>query len=270
VIRKLTTSAVDAGTPLAAWLSSRLGVSEEEARRRVEAGSVYLDGRRAHDPGTVLRAGQRLAVHQAAEASAASWRVAFEDAEVLAIDKPEGLPVTAERAGGRALDVEVAARWPGATLLHRIDRDTSGLVLFARGGVARKRLHAALETGRIHRFYAAVVAGAPERDDLRLDATIGPDPADPRRMRAGVSGGKPALSLVHVERRAADRALLTVELVTGRTHQIRVHLAAAGHPILGDRIYGGPPAPRLLLHARRLTWPGGRAESPLPEEMSQL
>jgi RluA family pseudouridine synthase len=266
VIRKLTTSAVDAGTPLSAWLAARLGVGEEEARRRVAAGSVYLDGRRARDPASRLRAGQRVAVHPAPATTAASWRVAFEDAEALAIDKPAGLAVAAERGGGRSLDVEVAARWPGATLVHRIDRDTSGLVLFARGRAARQRLHAALATGGIQRLYAAVIAGAPPDDDLRLEWPIGPDPADPRRMRAGVPGGKPALSLVHVERRAADRALVSVELVTGRTHQIRVHLAAAGHPLLGDRLYAGPPAARLMLHARHLAWPGGHAESPLPSD----
>jgi 23S rRNA-/tRNA-specific pseudouridylate synthase len=92
-------------------------------------------------------------------------------------------------------------------------------------------------------------------------------------MRAGVPGGQPAASLVRVRRRGAGRALVEVELVTGRTHQIRVHLSAAGWPILGDPIYGGPAAelaPRLALHAEQLEWPGGSARSPLPEEIEQL
>jgi RluA family pseudouridine synthase len=269
VIRKLSAAAVDAGAPLATWLSARLGLSVDEARRRVEAGAVYLDGRRVRDPAVALRAGQRIAVHETPAATRAAWTVAFEGPDAVVIDKPAGLPVAAERGGGRSLDAEVAARWPGATLLHRIDRETSGLVLFARGRDARRRLQTDLGAGRIRRLYAAVVAGEPP-DALRLDAAIGPDPADPRRMRAAVPGGKPALTVARVVRRAAGRALLEVELHTGRTHQIRAHLAGAGYPILGDRAYGGPPAPRLALHARRLEWPGGHAESPVPEPLGAL
>jgi RluA family pseudouridine synthase len=269
VIRKLRTSAVDAGQPLAAWLALRLGMDAEAARGRVSGGAVYVDGRRVRDPDLPLAAGQRIAVHPEPASTGTAWRVVHEDADVVVVEKPAGLPVTSARGGGGALDAEVAARFPGATLVHRIDRDTSGLVLFARGRAARQRLAGALERREMERLYVAAVLGAPP-EEMRLDATIGPDPADPRRMRAGVSGGDAALSLVRVRGRGDGRALVEVRLVTGRTHQIRVHLSAAGFPILGDPLYGGAAAalaPRLALHAERLAWPGGEARAGCPEEI---
>jgi RluA family pseudouridine synthase len=267
--RKLTTSAADVGAPLAEWLERRLGMGQDEVMRRVAAGAVYIDGARERDGGRTLGAGQRVVVHEPAAANAAAWRVVYEDADVLVVDKPAGLATVADRAGGRSLDVEVAALHPAARPFHRIDRDTSGLVLFTRRRAARQQLAAALERGAVERIYAAVVVGAPP-DALVLDAPIGPDPDDRRRMRAGVPGARPARSDVRVRARGAARALVEVRLVTGLTHQIRVHLSSAGWPIVGDVLYGGPPAARLALHAERLVWPGGSAVAPLPEEVAAL
>jgi 23S rRNA pseudouridine1911/1915/1917 synthase len=267
-VRKLTTSAVDAGAGLAAWLAARLGLAAGEARRRVAAGAVYVGGRRAHDPDLVLAGSERIVVHEPRAAPDDGWRVVHEEAGIVVVDKPAGLPVTRGRAGGAALEPLVAGRFPGARAFHRIDQDTSGLVLFARGDGAR-RLAAALAAGRLEREYLAVVAGAPP-DVLCLDAPIGPDPADRRRMKAGVPGGKPARTDVTVVRRVAGRALVRARLSTGLTHQIRVHLAGVGHPVLGDTVYGGPPAARLALHATRLGWPGGEAASPLPADLDAL
>jgi 23S rRNA-/tRNA-specific pseudouridylate synthase len=127
--------------------------------------------------------------------------------------------------------------------------------------------------------YLAVVDGAPTWDAIRLDAPIGRDPGDPRRRRARVSGGDPAVTHAEVVRRGVDpggapAALVRARLETGRTHQIRVHLADAGHPILGDPLYAPPPvaarAPRLALHATRLAWPGGTAVSPLSAGLAVL
>jgi 23S rRNA pseudouridine1911/1915/1917 synthase len=267
--RKLTTSLADAGAPLAAWLERRLGLSADEIGRRVAAGAVYVNGARERDADRCLVAGERVVVHEPPAATPLSWRVVYENADVVVVDKPPGLPTVADRGGGRALDLEVAQRYAGARAFHRIDRETSGLVLFTRRRSARQALAAALASGTLERRYAAVVVGAPP-DAMVLDAPIGPDPADRRRMRAGVPGGRPARSEMRVRDRSLSRATVEVLLVTGLTHQIRVHLSAAGWPIVGDSLYGGPSAPRLALHAERLSWPGGAALSPLPDDVAAL
>ncbi len=266
--RKLRTSAADDGAPLAAWLAVRLALPEEETRRRVVAGGVYVDGARERDPARPLRAGQKLVVHEPAAEHAGAWRVVVLDEGVIVVDKPAGLSVAAERTGGRSLDLELAARYPGTTLFHRIDRETSGLVLFTRRRETRQLLAAALARGEVQRGYVAVVAGAPP-DELVLDAPIGPDPADRRRMRAGAAG-RPARTVGRVRLRRGGRAVLELQLVTGVTHQLRAHLSGAGWPIVGDVLYGGPVAARLALHAERLAWPGGSAVSVVPAEVLDL
>lgn len=269
--RKLTTSEVDAGAPLGDWLARRLDLDAGAAHARVAAGAVYVDGRRERDAARVLRGGEKIVVHDPPAGAAGRWRVVHEEPDLLVVDKPSGLPVIAGRAGGAALATEVAAAFAGMQPFHRIDRDTSGLVLFARAGGAR-RLAAALAAGTLVREYLAVVAGTP-LDHLVLDAPIGPDPADRRRMKAGVPGGKPARTDVVVVRRGDRTTLVRARLTTGLTHQIRVHLAAADHPVVGDTLYGGPPAPRLALHAEFLEWPGppgASARSPLPTEIETL
>jgi len=271
VTRKLTTSDVDAGASVAAFLALRLGLDAGAAQARIVAGAVYVDGRRERDATRVLRGGERIAVHDPPEGAAAGWRVVREEPDLVVVDKPSGLAVIAGRAGGAALATEVAAAFPGMHPFHRIDRDTSGLVLFARAGGA-KRLADALAAGTLVREYLAVVAGAPP-ERLVLDAPIGPDPADRRRMKAGVPGGKPARTEVAVVRYGTRTTLVRARLATGLTHQIRVHLAAAGHPVVGDTLYGGPTGPRLALHAEHLEWPGpprASARSPLPAEIEAL
>jgi 23S rRNA pseudouridine1911/1915/1917 synthase len=266
--RKLRASGADAGQALAPWLALRLGLGAPLAEERVRGGAVYVAGRRVRDPGKLLCAGDAIVVHELPPAAPASWRVVHADAEVIAVEKPAGLAVTAGRSGGAALEELVAQRYPGARAFHRIDQGTSGLVLFARGDGAR-RLAAALAAGALEREYRAVVA-APGPEPRVLDAVIGPDPADRRRMRAGVAGGKPARTEVWTLERGGGRALVGARLHTGLTHQIRVHLAHVGLPIVGDRLYGGAPAERLALHAARLAWPGGAAESPLPDALRAL
>jgi RluA family pseudouridine synthase len=200
--------------------------------------------------------------------------VVHEDDEVLVVEKPIGVASQAARdRAADALDRLVARRDPGARLLHRLDRDASGLVLFTRTGAARRRLAALLDRGAVERRYAAVAWGHLAADAGVLDRPIGPDPRDRRRMSAGAHG-RPALTRYRVVRRGhapggSPTTLVELDLATGRTHQIRVHLAAAGHPLCGDRLYGpaDPPEPiaRLCLHAIRLAWPGAApVESPRP------
>jgi 23S rRNA pseudouridine1911/1915/1917 synthase len=271
-VRKFRTSGADAGQRLGAWLAARLGEPEAVARERIVAGGVYVDGRRERDPARVLAAASSISVQPRVE-QAVAWRVVHEDADVVVIDKPAGLAVQATREAGGALDEQVARRYAGATLVHRIDRDTSGLVLFARTDAARARLQAALAERRLAREYLAIVRGTAPHE-MTLDATIGPDPRDRRRQAARVPGGQAARTHVRLVRTHLDRSLLGCVLDTGRTHQIRVHLADAGWPILGDPLYAPAEvraaAPRLALHATRLAWPGGAAESPLPDELAAL
>ena len=270
--RKLSTASGDRGRPLAEFLAERLGLGAGEAVELVRRGAVYVDRRREEDPARCLGDRHKITVQADPGASPGSSRgtitagdvvVVWRDAEVLVVDKPAGVPSQATReASEGALDRAVAAIDPGARLLHRIDRGASGLVLFTRTAAARSRFAALLEGGRVERRYQAVAHGHLAAEEGVLDLPIGPDPADRRRMSAG--RGRPAETRYRVLRRGASDgapvSLLELDLLTGRTHQIRVHLAHAGHPLVGDALYGGappsPPAPpRLYLHAARLAWP---------------
>jgi RluA family pseudouridine synthase len=267
--RKFRASAADAGQPLGAWIGARLGVGDEAGADLVRRGAVYVDGSRVRDPAQLLSAGRRLTVYPPSE-TPVGYRVVHEDPDVLVVDKPAGVPTQATRQAGGALDEQVAAAYPGAVALHRLDREASGLVLFARTQEARARLQPLVSRGAIHREYAALAEGVPASDTMTIDSPIGADPADHRRRKAGVPGGEPARTRVAVVRRFDSAVLLRITLGTGRTHQIRVHLSSVGHPILGDPLYAPAGAraraPRLCLHATRLEWPGGAAESPVPDE----
>jgi RluA family pseudouridine synthase len=277
--RKLTASGRDRGRPLADFLAERLGLDRAGAAALVRAGGVYVGRARVEEPGRALDAGERVTVHEPAgpdaevadsvssaalAADVHAIAVVHADPEVLVVDKPAGMPsqATRETTAG-ALDRLVARDEPGARLLHRLDRDASGLVLFTRNPAAHRRFAALLREGGLERSYAAVAWGHVGAGAGRLDRPIGPDPRDRRRMAAGQ--GRSALTLYRAVRRGrtstgAPTTLLELDLATGRTHQIRVHLSGAGHPLCGDRLYGpaAPPAPvaRLCLHACRLAWPG--------------
>ncbi|MSP16867.1 MAG: RluA family pseudouridine synthase [Myxococcales bacterium] len=277
--RKFRTSAVDVGQELGSWLTARLaGGSGDDAAdgpALVRAGAVYIAGRRVRDPGTILGVAETVTVYEdAPRAPAGEWRLAHRERDLLIVDKPAGLATQAERASAGALDEQVAARFPGAVPLHRLDREASGLVLFARTAPGRRRLQRALDEGRVVREYLAVVDGTPATAAFTLDAPIGRDHLQPLRRAVHGAGAEPARTWVEVDRSAAGLTLVRVRLDTGRTHQIRVHLAAAGHPLLGDVLYA-PPAvaarsPRLALHAAHLAWPGGAVTSPCPAPLAAL
>jgi 23S rRNA pseudouridine1911/1915/1917 synthase len=171
-------------------------------------------------------------------------------------------------------------RRPG--IVHRLDRDTSGLLIVARHDVAQASLMGQLKARRVKKTYLALVHGSVAAAVGRIEAAIGRDPGHRTRM-AVVSSGRPATTGYRVRERFEGWTLLELDLVTGRTHQIRVHLAAIGHPVAGDPVYGtgtsrrGPEAlERLFLHAWRLelTSPSSgrliRAEAPLPPDLEQV
>jgi 23S rRNA pseudouridine1911/1915/1917 synthase len=209
--------------------------------------------------------------------------VLHDDADVLVVDKPPGLPVepavpgapsvvgAASRLG--AFDVEGRAR-PG--LPHRLDRDTTGCLVLARHDRALAALRGAFEAGRVEKEYLALVAGAPP-DEGRLDTPYGRNPEDARRFTTRVASARRARLAYAVARRLDGAALLRVRLETGRTHQIRVQLAEAGWPVLGDAVYGlaSPAIARQGLHAERLAFPrpsdGAVVEvrAPLPEDLAR-
>lgn len=255
-------------------LSLRFGLaSPAEWRARIDLGQVRLDDGLA-TASAVLRAGQWLRWDRP------PWEeppvpldaaVLHEDALLLAVAKPRGLPTMP--GGGLYLEHTLLAvvrrRAPEASPMHRLGRDTSGVVLFARTGAAARVVQAAFRERRVVKAYRALCAGHPARDAFAVTAPIG-EVEHPLlgTLHAASPGGRPSSSQVRVlERRqapdGAPSALVEVAIETGRPHQIRIHLAHAGHPLVGDPLYGPggvplpgsralPGDPGYLLHAMRL------------------
>ncbi len=282
-------------------------------RTAVEAlvadGRVVVDGRVVRRRSTLVRPGQELRVERPEVSvvlpqadQSVEFTVVEADDEVIVVDKPAGLvvhpgaghpdgtlvngllarfPDLAQLAEQTEQQTEHGSdpRRPG--IVHRLDRGTSGLLVVARTPRAYRSLVAQLRARTVTRTYAALVRGEVEGVSGVVEAPIGRSAAAPTRMAISRSG-KPALTRYRVERRfdPPPTTLLSVELDTGRTHQIRVHLAAVGHPVLGDPVYGrrgpGPPVPldRPFLHAEQLTFEhpvsGERRSwrSPLPDDLA--
>jgi len=267
-----------AGQTVLGWLARRHRHSSEAVwRRRIEGGEVRL-GDAVAAPLDRLRPGQRLAWRRPPWEEPAvplSFAVLFRDDHLLAVAKPRGLPTVPN--GGfleHTLLHRVRRRFPEAVPLHRLGRGTSGLVLFARTPLARRVLSADWRAGRVEKEYLALVAGVPASRSFTVSTPIGLV-AHPRlgRVHAASPAGRPALSHVEVLAAHGEDALVSVRIPTGRPHQIRIHLAAAGHPLLGDPLYvagGGPgPDPALpgeggyRLHAARLAFRHPATRQPL-------
>ncbi len=206
-------------------------------------------------------------------------RVLFIDAEALVIDKPAGLPVTAVRDGSLSLENHLAGlafgfqRWP--TIVHRLDRDTSGCLLLARHPKAHKRYSAAFEAGQVTKHYMAVLDGEVTDDSGFIDLPLHKISSAEEGWRMIVDKrGKAARTHWTVKARHAGRTLVEFAPETGRTHQLRVHAATGlGIPIVGDPMYGKGNEP-MLLHASRLEVardpkPPIVADAPLPETFTQ-
>ncbi len=177
------------------------------------------------------------------------------DPSWLVVDKPAGLPAVP----GRTIELQDCAStrvqqlYPDALVVHRLDMATSGLLLFARGPGVQRALGRAFERRRVVKRYIAVVHGQPAADAGTVDLPLSADWPNRPRQRVDTAGGRPSLTHWRVIERDTQSARLELTPVTGRTHQLRVHLAAIGHPMLGDLLYAPPEAqalaPRLLLHA---------------------
>lgn len=184
-------------------------------------------------------------------------RIVHIDDALLVVYKPAGLLSVPGRGeeGLINLTAQVQAEQPDALIVHRLDQATSGLMLFARSIAMQRALSMAFASRQVHKRYVAVVMGSVEQDSGRIDAPLLADWPRRPRQRVDLQQGKPALTHWRVLERHADHTRLELEPVTGRSHQLRVHLMFIGHPIVGDTLYAPEPqrAPRLLLHATQLS-----------------
>jgi 23S rRNA pseudouridine1911/1915/1917 synthase len=259
--------AAGAGRSVLAYLTDQYRHSNEDVwNERIGRGEVLIDNRSAVAR-DVLRRGQSLAWRRPPWEEPAvplAFAILYRDGHLLAVAKPRGLPSIPN--GGfltHTLLHLVKRRFPEAAPLHRLGRGTSGLVLFARTAQARSAVSAAWREGQIEKTYRALVTGVPDASDFSVDTRIGPVP-HPRlgHVHAASAEGRTALTHVRVLAAGQGKALVEATIATGRPHQIRIHLAAAGHPLVGDPLYarGGVPGPTpglpgesgYRLHAHRL------------------
>jgi tRNA pseudouridine32 synthase/23S rRNA pseudouridine746 synthase len=189
----------------------------------------------------------------------AAPRVLFADGQIVVVDKPAGMPSVPARTPLDPPCVAAVLREEHGVLeaTHRLDRDTSGLLVLARTPAARAALGRAFEDRRVEKRYEAIVRGVPRSASGIVHLPIAPDPARPPRQRVDPILGRPAATRWWLAESAADGrswSVLVLEPITGRSHQLRVHLSWLGMPIMGDRLYGGgePSVGRLLLHATGL------------------
>ena len=285
------------GRTLQALLHERGGFSHAEARGLIDAGAVR--GRSPIPPGQYarrVRPGERYVVRheegrryrpRPTSRPGRGFRIVHQDRHLLVIDKEPDLlsvPTSLRREESlveRLLEAERrrGVRHPALYAVHRLDRDTSGLILYARSRQALDGLQRQFAAREVERIYVAVAAGvvAPARG--RLTSRLVEDPRS-LKMRSVPQGdaGKEAITEYEVSERLADATVLSVRIATGRKNQIRVHLAEAGHPLVGDRRYGrrSPLIGRTALHARSLAFVHpvsgrpARFESPLPGDLKRL
>jgi len=284
------------GERLDVLLASPLG-SRSAAARAIDAGEVLVDGV-AVQKRFKVSAGSLVTFPEPAtapppppvDADALGFAVPYEDEHLLVVDKPAGVvvhPARGHRHGTLAQALEAHGAAGGeegrAGIVHRLDRDTSGLLVVARSEEAHRRLKALLQARDITREYVALVHGLPPARTGTIDAAIGRDRRVRTRMSTDTDEPRAAVTHFEIDRAFPDAGvtLLRVRLETGRTHQIRVHLEAIGHPVVGDPEYdgGAPGRPtfgleRQFLHAARLAFPhpftGEPVEvtSPLPPDLT--
>lgn len=288
-------------TRLDRWLAfSMPDLSRARIQTLIREGHVLLDGRSV-SPDTRVREGQ-VATLQVPELvppeltpESIPLEILFEDKHLLVLNKPAGLVV--HPAAGHATGTLVNALLhhcndlPGINgelrpgIVHRLDKDTSGVMLVAKSEVAMRGLMTQFKAGSISKTYLAIVKGRPNPPKGRLTSLIGRDPKHRQRMAVLTHGGREAITEYETINTFDGGALLSIRILTGRTHQIRVHMRHLGHPVLGDTLYGGssrqassalPRPARQMLHASCITFthPVSRKErtfeAPLPADMEEF
>ncbi len=282
------------GMELDTYVKTVMGVSARQRQKLFYSKGVYVNGTSAHTR-RLLKAGDMVAIRQFKDTSygviaqEGPLEVLYEDEQLIVLNKPAGMLV---HPAGRTTEGTLANYLAGyfrqqkkvitIRAIHRLDRDTTGCVVFAKSGEMQTRLEQMLSEGKIHREYLAVICGdggrlAKEMPEGRIDLPIGKDIFSPNR-RVVRKDGQQAITHFRVEKAASDMSLLSLWLETGRTHQIRVHLAHCHYPVLGDKMYGR--ASRLLgrqaLHAAALelvhpvTGEKIRIFAPMPEDFAVI
>ena len=202
-----------------------------------------------------------LFVHKSVDmlARMIDFQLLHADEALIVVDKPAGLLAVPGRgdAGRDCLSARVQQMHADALIVHRLDQATSGLMLFALGVNMQRALSMAFESRSVHKRYVAIVAGCIHGDEGEINAPLAADWPNRPRQQVNVERGKASLTRWRVLERGDNWTRLDLEPVTGRTHQLRVHLMSIGHPIIGDRLYDAPldDAQRLMLHAARLELP---------------
>ena len=276
-----------AGERLDSWLAAALSdASRASVASMIDTGAVRVDGQ-ARPKGYRLRGGERIALEPveapaAPPTAAPAPVIAWENDDLVIVDKPPGLVVhPAPGHRGTTLVELLAARAASAwapLAVHRLDRDTSGLTLVAKREQVRDELQRLIRARGVTREYLALAEGRLSSRTGTIDAPLGRSPRKRTRMAVGGAGQREARTHFEVERFLDDFTLARVRLETGRTHQIRAHFAAIGHPLAGDRPYGGASSlglERQFLHSARIAFrysgeaaPVERA-SPLPQDLAQ-
>lgn len=287
----LTVSSSEAGTRLDKFLAGRLpDLSRSHLQRIIEDGAVLVDSTERRGSYKVREGDQiTIAVPPATPVGLIPEKIPlsiiYEDDDVIVLNKPADLvvhPAPGHPAG--TLVNAILAHCPDLSIngsirpgiVQRLDRDTSGLMVIAKSDRGKISLVEQLTERMVLKEYLALVEGVPDIDEAFIEGPIGRSPTDRKKM-AVVPGGRPARTRYRVIERFRSSALLRVRIYTGRTHQIRVHLAQIGHPVVGDRLYGRPgpsmPLDRPFLHAARLGFrlPGTgefvEFSAPLPPEL---
>ena len=261
--------------------------SRAAAERILAAGDVFVDGAQAAKS-TRLGGGEEIELQPpeappALEAEEVGLEIRYEDEHLLVVDKPAGVVVhpSAGHSTGTLVHGVLAHGAAGGEeerpgIVHRLDRDTSGLLVVARSEDAHRRLKNMVRRHELERTYLVLVRGRPRSRAGRIEAPIGRDRRDPTRRSLDTDTPRDAVTHFELVKQLGEYALLRVRLETGRTHQIRVHLAAIGLPVVGDATYGAPDPVlgRQFLHATRLAFAhpftGDRVdvESPLPADLA--
>jgi 23S rRNA pseudouridine1911/1915/1917 synthase len=270
-------------------------LSRTEVQRLIKSGEVQVGGASIKssyrlEEGDVITIHLPIPVEKSVQAEAIPLEIIYEDADLVAINKPAGMVVHPAHGNETGTLVNAAlSHWPEmrrvtgeerAGIVHRLDKDTSGVIVLAKTNEALKSLQAQFKARTTSKRYVALVEGIPASSTGIIEASIGRDPRQRKRM-AVIKKGRPSVTRYTVIETFQNHALLDVDLLTGRTHQIRVHLTWLGHPVAGDRVYGHrkpsiPLKDRVFLHAAQLqvdspsTGQRLTFDAPLPDELSHI